>query len=145
VGLKTGAGDENWYAALAGVFPELSVFCPGHYMATALKRGAAGSYSNVACLSPRGTVYWYGLMKTDTEKALKLEEEIHRFMNLCIAPLMASGYAGFVMDKLNAAAGDWFPLDSRVRWPYRYPEDETVKKIRKDALEILPWLMKFNI
>jgi dihydrodipicolinate synthase/N-acetylneuraminate lyase len=144
LGLKTGAGDENWYASMTGVFPELSVFCPGHDMATALKRGAAGSYSNVACLSPRGTVYWYGLMKTDMEKALKLEEEIRRYMKVCIFPLMASGYAGFVMDKLNASAGNWSPLDSRVRRPYRYPENETVEKTRKGAWEILPWLMEFN-
>jgi dihydrodipicolinate synthase/N-acetylneuraminate lyase len=144
VGLKTGAGDESWYAAMVGVFPELSVFCPGHYMAAAIKRGAAGSYSNVACLSPGGTAYWYGLMKTDMERALKLEEEIRRFMEACIAPLMASGYAGFVMDKLNATAGNWFPLDNRVRQPYRYPGKETVEKVRKGAWEIIPELIKFN-
>jgi hypothetical protein len=83
-------------------------------------------------------------MKTDMEKALKLEEEIRRYMKAYIAPLMAAGYAGFVMDKLNAAAGNWSPLDNRVRWPYRYPGNETVEKVRKGAWESLPWLMKFN-
>jgi hypothetical protein len=113
-------------------------------MATAIKRGASGSYSNVACLSPGGAAYWYGLIKTDMESALKLEGEICRFMETCIAPLMASGYAGFVMDKLNAAAGNWLPLDNRVRWPYRYPGSGTVEKVRKGAREIVPKLMEFN-
>ena len=138
VGLKTGAGNEEWYADMADVFPKLSVFCPGHDMASALKRGAAGSYSNVACLSPQGAVYWYGLMQTDMEKALKLEADIHRFMRLHIAPLMAVGYAGFVMDKLMAAAGNWSPLDNRVRRPYRYPEKEAIEKVRQGAREIIP-------
>jgi dihydrodipicolinate synthase/N-acetylneuraminate lyase len=143
VGLKTGAGDQKWYSAMTEVFQALSVFCPGDYMATALKSGAAGSYSNMACLSPKGTVYWYSLMKTDMEKALRLEEEIRRFNDECMAPLSA-GYAGFVTDKLSATAGGWFPLDNRVRWPYRYPGNETVEKVRKGAWEILPWLMEFN-
>ena len=144
VGLKTGAGDEKWYADMKDVFPEISVFCPGHDMASAIKRGAMGSYSNVACLSPRGAVYWYGLVQTDMEKALKLEEDIHRFMALHIAPLMASGYAGFVMDKLMAAAGNWSPLDNRVRKPYRYPEKETIEKVRQGARETVPKLMECN-
>ena len=144
IGLKTGAGDENWYADMKDVFPEISVFCPGHTMSSAIKRGAGGSYSNVACLSPKGAVHWYTLIQTDPEKALKLEADIHRFMALHIAPLMASGYAGFVMDKLMAAAGNWSPLDNRVRKPYRYPEKETIEKVRQGAWETVPKLMECN-
>ena len=144
VGLKTGAGDGEWYAEMKDVFPEISVFCPGHDMASAVKRGAKGSYSNVACLSPAGAVDWYNLVLTDMEKALKIEKDIHRFMALHIAPLMASGYAGFVMDKLMAAAGNWSPLDNRVRRPYRYPGKETVELVRQGAMETVPKLMERN-
>jgi dihydrodipicolinate synthase/N-acetylneuraminate lyase len=139
VGLKTGAGDEAWYTAMGEVFPRLSVFCPGHDMATALRRGAAGSYSNVACLSPKGAVYWYELMQKNMAEAQKLEADIHRFMAAHIAPLMAQGYAGFVMDKLLAAAGAWSPLDNRTRWPYRFPGKDTIEKVRKGAQELISW------
>ena len=141
VGLKTGAGNEEWYADMKEVFPEISVFCPGHDMASAIKRGAMGAYSNVACLSPRGTVKWYNLILTDIEKAIKLEKEINRFRDIHLAPLRASGYAGFVMDKLMAAAGNWYPIDNRVRKPYRYPGKETIAMVRQGAMEVIPEFM----
>lgn len=140
VGVKTGGGDAGWYAEMRETFSKISVFCPGHFMASAMRAGAAGSYSNVACLSPRGAVHWYGLMKTDMARALELESAIGVFMARCIHPLMARGYAGFVMDKLMAAAGGWSPapLDNRVRWPYRFPEKDSVGHVRRCAEETIP-------
>ena len=42
-------------------------------------RGAAGSYSNVACLNPRGARRWFELMESDPARALEWEGRIQAF------------------------------------------------------------------
>ncbi|WP_343221509.1 dihydrodipicolinate synthase family protein [Mesorhizobium silamurunense] len=52
VGAKLPGGDAGWYADMRRELPGLSVFVPGHTLATGYAHGAHGSYSNVACLTP---------------------------------------------------------------------------------------------
>jgi dihydrodipicolinate synthase/N-acetylneuraminate lyase len=53
-GIKVPGGDDAWYATMQPVMEKISVFIPGHQLASGLAHGARGAYSNVACLSPRG-------------------------------------------------------------------------------------------
>ncbi|HTI12773.1 MAG TPA: dihydrodipicolinate synthase family protein [Puia sp.] len=63
IGIKTGAGDATWYKEMRSLSPDLSVFVPGHLLATGVQeKVAAGAYSNVACLSPQGSQKWWRLM-----------------------------------------------------------------------------------
>jgi len=144
VGLKTGGGNDVWYSQMKDVFREISVFCPGHHMATAIKYGAHGSYSNVACISPKGAVHWYKLICGDMEKGLLLEADIQRFMATFIEPLMAKGYAGYTMDKLMATAGGWTEMSNLVRSPYLSPGEEAIAKVRDGIWEVLPEFMRLN-
>ncbi len=55
VGVKLGDGDADWYASARQHLSRLSVFVPGHHLATGMREGVAvGAFSNVACLSPAG-------------------------------------------------------------------------------------------
>src|SRR5690606_35425862 len=53
VGIKVAGANEQWYAEIREHCPNLSVFVPGHLLATGYRRGAHGAYANVACLNPR--------------------------------------------------------------------------------------------
>ncbi|TIU14215.1 MAG: dihydrodipicolinate synthase family protein, partial [Mesorhizobium sp.] len=54
VGAKLPGGDTSWYSDMRRELPGFSVFVPGHTLATGFAQGAHGSYSNVACLNPKG-------------------------------------------------------------------------------------------
>ncbi len=120
VGFKVGAGDDTWYARMAPVLARASVFVPGHTLATGYRHGAAGSYSNVACLQPRGATRWNRLMETNLEQALLQERAIQSFMTRHILPFREqAGYSNMALDKLLAAIGNWAEIGTRLRWPYR--------------------------
>ena len=120
VGVKVGGGDAAWYDEMARHCPGLSIFVPGHHLATGVSRGAHGAYSNVACLSPKGSQRWYDLMLTDLPAALALEARIQAFFAAYIAPfIVEEGYANQAADKLLAAVGGWADVGVRLRWPYR--------------------------
>ena len=53
VGIKTAGGDKAWYEQMQPVMNRLSVFIPGHFLATGISRGASGSYSNVCAINPK--------------------------------------------------------------------------------------------
>ena len=57
-GVKVAHSGAEWCAQFLAEAPGLSLFVPGHELATGISHGAHGSYSNVACLSPRGAVRW---------------------------------------------------------------------------------------
>ena len=104
VGIKVAGGDEAWYAEMRQSCPEISIFVPGHHLATGFSRGASGAYSNVACLHPVGGQAWYNLMTRDLNKALALESRIQHFMAGYIAPFITEqGYSNQAADKLLAA------------------------------------------
>lgn len=141
VGFKLGAGDDAWYARMAPVLARASVFVPGHALATGYRHGAAGSYSNVACLQPRGATRWNRLMETDLEEALLQERAIQSFMTRHILPFRESrGHSNMALDKLLAAIGNWACIGTRLRWPYRGVDDVPAAALRAVAGRELPFL-----
>ena len=62
-------GDAAWFDQMRACVGDLSIFVAGHQLASGLRQGASGAYSNVACLSPQGAVAWYQDMLTDPAAA----------------------------------------------------------------------------
>ncbi len=119
IGVKVLDGHAEWYGAVRRHLPHLSVFVPGHHLATGLLQGAQGSYSNVACLSPRGAVRWEASIHSDPLAALDVQRRIVDFLQVAVAPWAARGHAGPALDKYLAAIGGWADVGTRLRWPYR--------------------------
>jgi dihydrodipicolinate synthase/N-acetylneuraminate lyase len=142
VGVKVGDGDAAWYADMAGVCARAAVFVPGHHLATGYRQGAAGAYSNVACLSPEGAVRWWRMITTDPPAAEDVERRLRAFLDAEVLPLRAAhGYCNAALDKLLAAIGGWAPLPTRMRWPYAGVPEELVPDLRARARERLPELL----
>ena len=138
VGCKTVGGDASWYAAMKKWAPELSIFIPGHHLATGVSHGAHGAYSNVACLHPAAAQQWYELMLTDLPRALNLEKWIQLFMSQHIQPLISTkGYSNQAADKLLAAIGGWANVGTRLRWPYQGIDESEVANLRAIAYEMM--------
>jgi len=141
VGFKLGAGDGSWYRRMTPVLGRASVFVPGHALATGYRHGAAGSYSNVACLQPRGATRWNRLMETDLEQALFQERAIQSFMTRQILPFRERlGCSNMALDKLLAAVGNWASIGTRLRWPYRGLDEVAAIALRQLARRELPFL-----
>jgi len=139
IGVKTGAGDRDWYAAMAPYAKDLSVFVPGHLLATGVREQvAAGAYSNVACLSPRGAQAWWRLMQTDLPEALRIQQRIGEFFDRCILPYKQAGYSNPALDKFLAAAGGWGNVGTRLRWPYKWIDEKEATAARVIAKSLLP-------
>jgi dihydrodipicolinate synthase/N-acetylneuraminate lyase len=132
-GVKLADGDSDWYAEARKYLQGVRLFVPGHHLATGVKEGiAAGSFSNVACLSPRGAQLWTRLMKTDIDAALEIEQRICRFMDKHIVPFRQKfGYSNAALDKLLAAIGDWGPVGTRLRFPYRWIAESEAGRLRE--------------
>lgn len=144
-GCKVAGGDANWYAEMNRLVPELSLFIPGHLLATGLSHGAKGAYSNVACLNPAAAQFWYEMMLSDMEGALEQEKRIQLFMNKFIAPyIKTSGYSNQAVDKLLAAVGGWGDLSTRLRWPYKWIDQTVIPEIRNEGRRILPEFFNKN-
>ncbi|HYG38717.1 MAG TPA: dihydrodipicolinate synthase family protein [Cytophagales bacterium] len=139
VGCKVAGGDENWYRQMKNLVPQLSLFIPGHYLATGIKSGAHGAYSNVACLHPKAAQDWYDLMSTNMDQAFEIEQRILYFMNTYIQPFIKEkGYSNQAVDKLLAAIGGWADIGTRLRWPYQWIGEGEVEKVRPACRSILP-------
>ncbi|MFJ6569557.1 dihydrodipicolinate synthase family protein [Streptomyces sp. NPDC091292] len=140
VGVKMAGGDDAWYAAMADAVPHLSVFVPGHLLASGLARGAHGSYSNIAALSPRGAAAWYRLMTTDPAAARDVERRIGEFFARHIAPLQSLGLSNPALDKFLATVGGWADIGVTLRWPASSAPAEALAPARADAHRLLPEL-----
>ncbi|TWF81693.1 dihydrodipicolinate synthase/N-acetylneuraminate lyase [Pseudonocardia hierapolitana] len=141
VGAKVPGGDDAWYARMAdAVGGRLAIFVAGHTLASGYARGAAGAYSNVACLSPGGAARWYAQITTDLPAALALEERLRGFLDAHIAPLGRAGYSDPALDKTLAAIGGWAPIGTRVRWPHRWVPPEVIPALRAVAEAAVPEL-----
>jgi 4-hydroxy-tetrahydrodipicolinate synthase len=139
VGCKVGGGDEEWYTKMKMLNPELSLFIPGHRLATGIGLGAHGSYSNVACLNPKVAQAWYESMLLDMKSASELEGRIQLFINTYVIPYITDKkYSDQAVDKLLAAIGGWANVGTRLRWPYQWIEEKEVKKMRTICKDILP-------
>jgi dihydrodipicolinate synthase/N-acetylneuraminate lyase len=142
VGIKLADGDARWYAEARQHLQAFSLFVPGHHLATGMKEGvAAGSFSNVACLSPRGAQAWTDLMREDIGKALEIERRICSFMDEHIVPFrQKDAYSNAALDKLLSAVGGWGPVGTRLRWPYRWIDETEATRLRAIARRELPEL-----
>jgi dihydrodipicolinate synthase/N-acetylneuraminate lyase len=141
VGVKVAGGNTEWYEMMRAEMTGLSVFVPGHHLATGLKLGAHGSYSNVACLHPRGAQAWFESMRTAPDATLDLENRIQNFMTRHIVPFRdVQGFSNFALDKLLAAIGGWTDAGTRVRWPYRSIPNSEAERLRPVAHQMLPEL-----
>jgi len=144
VGIKLADGDAAWYAAAREYLDEFALFIPGHHLATGMKHGvAAGAFSNVACLSPRGAQWWTDLMAEDIDAALAIEKRICAFMDSHIVPFRQTyGYSNAALDKLLCAIGGWGPVGTELRWPYRSIEKAEADRLRAIARAELPELFR---
>jgi len=139
VGCKLPGGDEAWYEAMKKLAPHLSLFIPGHHLATGITLGAHGAYSNVACLHPGVAQQWYQQMSVDMKAALELETRIQLFMNKYIVPyIQERKYSNQAVDKFLAAVGGWMPITARLRWPYNWIDAKEVESIRAACKQLLP-------
>jgi dihydrodipicolinate synthase/N-acetylneuraminate lyase len=140
IGLKVADGEPDWYRQMEPLLRRLAVFVPGHRLATGLRAGASGAYSNVACLSPRGAMAWYRLMHDDPELALDVERRLGGFLTEHIGPLQREGYANPALDKALACLGGWCDVDSRVRSPYRSVDAARLLALRPVVRAAVPEL-----
>lgn len=139
VGLKSIGGDNNWYASIASHLPLMSVFVPGHLLASGVQHGAHGAYSNVACLNPLAAQRWTDQMKTDLPAALELERRLGKFLDSYIFPFIRrDAYCDAACDRLLALIGGWAEVGQKVRWPYRSIPADAAERLRPIAKEILP-------
>ncbi|WP_138992812.1 dihydrodipicolinate synthase family protein [Larkinella sp. C7] len=139
IGVKVAGGDAVWYEQMREYMAGLSVFVPGHRLATGFREGAHGSYSNVACLHPQLALDWYHLMQTDLPQALEWEQRIQQFMTEYIVPyILDQKYADPACDKFLAAVGGWSSGDCRMRWPYRSIPASGVAEARAGARALIP-------
>ncbi|MFS2177995.1 dihydrodipicolinate synthase family protein [Rhizobium pisi] len=142
VGIKLADGDAEWYAEARAHLSEFSLFVPGHHLATGMNAGvAAGAFSNVACLSPQGAQAWTDMMRTDIEAALSIEKRICAFMDDHVVPFRRDhGFSNAALDKLLAAIGNWGPVGTRLRWPYRSIDGQNAETLRETAHAMIPEL-----
>ena len=139
IGIKVADGDAQWYASMRQYASNLSVFVPGHHLATGFReKVGAGAYSNVACISPTAAQQWWEIMQTDIDKALNIEQRINNFFAEAIVPYKNAGYSNPALDKLLAAVGGWATVGTRLRWPYRWIPEEEAASVRKSAEKHLP-------
>jgi dihydrodipicolinate synthase/N-acetylneuraminate lyase len=139
VGVKVAGGDDAWYASMRRKMGRLSVFVPGHHLATGFSKGAHGAYSNVACLHPAVAQRWWDRMATDLSAALELEQRIRLFMERHIAPFIVhDGYCNGACDRLLALIGGWADIGAQMRWPYRSIPVEEAERLRNAARQLIP-------
>jgi len=135
--------DENacpeWYARVRNNNDGLSVFIPGHRLATGIKSGAHGSYSNMACLNPFAAQKWYNMIVDDIEAGLELEQRIGEFIKRFIEPLITvHHYSNQACDRFMALLGGWADVGEYLRWPYRSVSIEYANEIRLETNNLLP-------
>jgi len=139
IGIKVLSRDAQWVQGMKEHASHLSVFVPGHFLATGVKNQiASGAYSNVACINPVAAQKWWALMHTDLDEALRIEANILQFFKECIAPLQQRGYSNPALDKFLAATGGWAPISTRLRWPYKWIAETEIADVRKRAKELIP-------
>lgn len=132
----------EWYESMRANDEGISVFVPGHHLATGVVNGASGAYSNVACINPAAAQKWYEMMADDMEGALELEARIQKFMSECIDPFIRNGYPNHACDRFMALVGGWADVGSELRWPYVSIPEEYVGEVRRAGHDIIPEFIK---
>ena len=131
--------DKQWYDSVRKNNVGLSVFVPGHNLATGIALGANGAYSNVACLNPFAAQKWFNQMQTDMDAALELEKRIKKFMSELIQPFITKQhFPNHACDRFMALVGGWANVGAKLRWPYKSIPEEMAEPVRKKARQIIP-------
>ncbi len=144
IGIKVAGGDAAWHEAMREAAEKLSVFVAGIRLASGIIKGCArGSYSNLACLSPKGAVQWGRRILTDPDLALQQEEEITRVFERAIAPFRGK-FSNSALDKALAAAGGWAELSPTTRWPLASIPSSDIQNLATQFREGLPFLFEEN-
>lgn len=141
IGVKVFDNNRNteWYKRIREKVQGLSVFIPGHNLATGILSGCHGAYSNVACLNPFAAQQWYEQITVNKEAALELEKRIHLFMDKWITPfIVKEHFPNHACDRFMALLGQWADIGSHLRWPYRSIPETYVTRIRKEGRRIIP-------
>jgi dihydrodipicolinate synthase/N-acetylneuraminate lyase len=142
VGVKLADGDAQWYAEARKHLDDWALYVPGHHLATGVQSGvAAGAFSNVACLSPAGAQRWTEMMTTagNEAAALDIERRLCAFMDSYIVPFRRDHqYSNAALDKLLAAIGNWAPVGTRLRRPYRWIDEGEAEALRSIARRTVP-------
>lgn len=129
----------EWYSEMNANNEGISVFVPGHHLATGVVNGAKGAYSNIACINPFASQKWTDMMETDMDAALELEGRIQAFMRECIDPfIVRDKYPNHACDRFMANVGGWADVGSHMRWPYDSIPDSNIIPVRKRAMELIP-------
>jgi dihydrodipicolinate synthase/N-acetylneuraminate lyase len=141
---KIGDGDAAWYGEARAHLQGLSIFVPGHHLATGINEGvAAGAFSNVACLSPTGAQRWTDRMAQDISACLDVERRLRGFIDAHIAPFgREQRYSNAALDKLLAAIGGWASVGTRLRRPYRFIDASEATRLRPIAQAAVPELFE---
>lgn len=133
---------ETFYAEARRHLQHLAVFVPGHHLATGVREGvAAGAFSNIACLSPRGAQRWTDMMASDLDTALEWEGRIRTFITEHILPFAQAGYSNAALDKLLASIGGWADVGTRLSMPYGSIDAAEVPALRRAAQALIPEIM----
>jgi dihydrodipicolinate synthase/N-acetylneuraminate lyase len=139
IGIKVLSKDAVWAEEIQRYAEHLSVFVPGHFLASGVKAGvASGAYSNVACINPSAAQHLWELMQTDLDEALRIEKNILKFFETCIAPYQKLQYTNPALDKFLAAVGGCIKIPTRLRWPYRWIPESEIESVRKQARLLIP-------
>lgn len=143
VGAKVGNVDVAYFAAVRSIGRPFSVFTPGHMLGRHVPMGSAGAYSNLACLSPSGAQRWFHQLHSNPSEAQAFQQRLLAFFDAHITPLITQErFANPAVDKLLAAVGNWAPIGTRMRWPYRSIPLERAVALRPLAREHLPELFE---
>ena len=139
IGIKVADGNAGWFDDMRKHAASLSVFLPGHLLASGVKeKVGAGAYSNVACINPAAAQQWWQLMQTDLNAAIDLEKRMLAFFDRCIVPFKNAGYSNPALDKFLAAVGNWAKIGTRLRKPYQWIAEHEVKAAREVAATFIP-------
>jgi len=138
--------DKRWYESVRKNSEAISVFIPGHNLASGITLGAHGAYSNVACLNPFAAQNWFNQMQIDMNSALELEKRINQFMSELIEPFITKQFfPNHACDRFMALVGGWADVGANLRWPYKSIPKELAEPIRKKACQIIPEFFNMNL
>ena len=140
-GIKVLGGNIQWYKNMNTLLgnTDLSVFIPGHTVATGIKQGAHGAYSNVCCINPTMTQQWTNaIMQSKWKYTLDIEQRLQMFMKQAITPFIDRGIPNYIMDRIMAVIGNWGPIKEIPRWPYQGISKKEILDIRNIAKDIIP-------
>lgn len=131
--------DPTWYNRINENKEGLSIFIPGHRLATGIKLGAHGAYSNMACLNPFAAQKWYEMIGSNLSAALELEVRINHFMSKIIVPFITElHYPNHACDRFMALLGEWADVGAKLRWPYCSITETYLETVREQSKKVIP-------